>query len=169
MNSRQPCRCKHCNTEFCHELQTTLLAYTHSNAECWHELWTALLAHTLKCYMLTRTVGRLAGNHTVMLYLYCYLNCAAYCVCSLSTVQQTGSGHSLVWCCCELTKHKYQHHSATLSVLLFGTSHFVFCNVLWCKCKHIKRVFLHSWQVTSFLFWLWTRTGSPWPTGQLLE
>ena len=46
----------------------------------------------------------------------------------------------------------------------------VLSNVLQCQCvsTHQKKI-LHFCQVTSCLLCLWTRTGCPWPTGELLQ
>ena len=85
--------------------------------------------------MVTGTVECVSGTLVVMLDAYCHLNCAVYCVGTLSTVQQSGFGQSLAVCCCELTKHKYRHCCATLTLLSCGTSHLVLSNLLPCQCK----------------------------------
>ena len=124
--------------------------------------------HTV-CSMVTGTLESLAGTHTVMQHAYCHLNCAVHWFDALSAVQQPGCGQSLAVCCCELTKHKYQHRSATLSLMSCGKSHLVFLTVCSVSVMTHALVFLISCQVTSCLLWLWTRTCSPWPTGQLLQ
>ena len=88
--------------------------------------------------MVTGTVEIVAGTHIVLLDAYCHLNCAVYCVGTLSPVQQTRCGQSLTVCCFELTKHKYRHRCAILSLLSCGKSHLVVSKVLpcHCKCKH---------------------------------